>query len=40
MNATELEMIREMSDAPTFIFIFMILCIFTMIWIHENINSL
>jgi hypothetical protein len=40
MNDTELEMIREMSDAPTFIFIFMIICGFTMAWVYENINSL
>jgi len=40
MNDIELEMIREMSDAPTFIFIFMIICVFTMAWVYENINSL
>ena len=40
MNSSELEMIREMSDAPTFIFIFMIMCVFTMAWVYENINSL
>ena len=37
MNATELEAIRQMNDAPTFIFMFMIICVFTMAWMYENI---
>lgn len=37
MNATELEAIRQISDAPTFIFMVMIIGVFTMAWVYENI---